>query len=169
MVHLTEIKKWSLISFTALFPFYTSMSILTTLSSGWILDKFGVEKILPFYLLPMSLGLLIFSYGDTYLHAMIGLAFLGMTQGLAMTIGGTFWPTYYGTKNLGSVRSLSTSTMVFGTSLGPAFVGLLLDFGHNYNYILLGMCIMAIISSMSLAITMMHAPKLLSENPKKGA
>jgi len=98
MVHLTEIKKWSLISFTALFPFYTSMSILTTLSSGWILDKFGVEKILPFYLLPMSLGLLIFSYGDTYVHAMIGLAFLGMTQGLAMTIGGTFWPTYYGTK-----------------------------------------------------------------------
>ena len=46
----------------------------------------------------MSLGLLIFSLGDTYLHAMIGLAFLGMTQGLSMTIGGTFWPNYYGTK-----------------------------------------------------------------------
>ena len=107
MVHLTEIKDWSLISFTALFPFYTSMSIFTTLCSGWILDKFGVEKILPFYLLPMSLGLLIISFGNTYLHAMIGLAFLGMTQGLAMTIGGTFWPNYYGTKNLGSVRSLS--------------------------------------------------------------
>jgi MFS family permease len=169
MVHLTEIKNWSLISFTALFPFYTSMSILTTLSSGWILDKFGVEKILPFYLLPMSLGLLIFSYGDTYVHAMIGLAFLGMTQGLAMTIGGTFWPTYYGTKNLGSVRSLSTSTMVFGTSLGPALVGMLLDFGHNYNFILLGMCILAIFASVSLAITMTRAPKLLSENIKKGA
>jgi MFS family permease len=169
MVHLTEIKNWSLISFTALFPFYTSMSILTTLSSGWILDKFGVEKILPFYLLPMSLGLLIFSYGDTYVHAMIGLAFLGMTQGLAMTIGGTFWPTYYGTKNLGSVRSLSTSTMVFGTSLGPALVGILLDFGHNYNFILLGMCILAIFASVSLAITMTRAPKLLSENIKKGA
>ena len=169
MVHLTEIKDWSLISFTALFPFYTSMSILTTLSSGWILDKFGVEKILPFYLLPMSLGLLIFSFGNTYLHAMIGLAFLGMTQGLAMTIGGTFWPNYYGTKNLGSVRSLSTSTMVFGTSLGPAIVGMLLDFGHNYNSILLGMCILAILGSISLAVTMRHAPKLLSKNIKKGA
>ena len=169
MVHLTEIKDWSLISFTALFPFYTSMSIFTTLSSGWILDKFGVEKILPFYLLPMSLGMLIFSFGNTYLHAMIGLAFLGMTQGLAMTIGGTFWPNYYGTKNLGSVRSLSTSTMVFGTSLGPAIVGMLLDFGHNYNSILLGMCILAMFASISLAITMKHAPKLLSNNIKKGA
>ena len=45
----------------------------------------------------MSLGLLIISFGNTYLHAMIGLAFLGMTQGLAMTIG-ELWPNYYGTK-----------------------------------------------------------------------
>ena len=114
----------------------------------------------------MSLGLLIFSFGNTYLHAMIGLAFLGMTQGLAMTIGGTFWPNYYGTKNLGSVRSLSTSTMVFGTSLGPAIVGMLLDFGHNY-ILFIRMCILAIFASISLAITMKHTPKLISKNIKK--
>ena len=70
---------------------------------------------------------------------------------------------------MGSVRSLSTSTMVFGTSLGPAIVGMLLDFGHNYNSILLGMCILAMFASISLAITMKHAPKLLSNNIKKGA
>ena len=68
---------------------------------------------------------------------------------------------------MGSVRSLSTSTMVFGTSLGPAIVGMLLDFGHNYNSILLGMCILAILASISLAVTMKHAPKLLSNNIKK--
>ena len=63
---------------------------------------------------------------------------------------------------------LSTSTMVFGTSLGPAIVGMLLDFGHNYNSILLGMCILAIFASISLAITMKHTPKLISNNIKKG-
>ena len=164
MVHLTEVKNWSLISFTALFPFYTGMSILTTLSSGWMLDKFGVEKILPFYLIPMGLGLLIFSFSSTYINAMFGLACLGMTQGLAMTIGGTFWPTYYGTKNLGSVRSLSTSTMVFGTAIGPAVVGKLLDLNINYDIILFGMFIIAIVASISLAITMTQAPKLLPQN-----
>ncbi|MDA0763689.1 MAG: MFS transporter [Proteobacteria bacterium] len=161
MVHLTEIKSWSLITFTSLFPFYTGMSILTTLISGWILDKFGVEKILPFYLLPMALGLLVFSYSDTYMTAAIGFSFLGMTQGLAMIIGGTFWPVYYGTKNLGSVRSLSTSCMVFGTAIGPAVVGKLLDFSINYNLILLGMSFLAIIASVSLWFIMLKAPALL--------
>ena len=161
MVHLTEIKNWSLITFTSLFPFYTGMSILTTLISGWILDKFGVEKILPFYLIPMAFGLLIFSYSDTYITAAIGFCFLGMTQGLAMMIGGTFWPVYYGTKNLGSVRSLSTSSMVFGTAIGPAVVGKLLDFSINYNLILLGMSCLAIIASVSLWFIMLKAPALL--------
>lgn len=161
MVHLTEIKSWSLITFTSLFPFYTGMSILTTLISGWILDKFGVEKILPFYLLPMAFGLLVFSYSDTYMTAAIGFSFLGMTQGLAMMIGGTFWPVYYGTKNLGSVRSLSTSCMVFGTAIGPAVVGKLLDFSINYNLILLGMSFLAIIASVSLWFIMLKAPALL--------
>jgi len=166
MVHLTEVKNWSLITFTSLFPFYTGMSILTTLTSGWILDKFGVEKILPFYLIPMATGLLIFSYSNTYLTAAIGFGFLGMTQGLAMTIGGTFWPTYYGTKNLGSVRSLSTSTMVFGTAIGPAVVGKLLDIDVNYNFILLGMSVLAVIASLSLWITMLKAPQLLPSKQK---
>ena len=166
MVHLTEVKNWSLITFTSLFPFYTGMSILTTLTSGWMLDKFGVEKILPFYLLPMAIGLLIFSYSNNYLTAAIGFGFLGMTQGLAMTIGGTFWPTYYGTKNLGSVRSLSTSTMVFGTAIGPAIVGKLLDIDVNYNFILLVMSVLAVIASLSLWITMLKAPQLLPSKQK---
>jgi MFS family permease len=166
MVHLTEVKNWSLITFTSLFPFYTGMSIITTLTSGWMLDKFGVGKILPFYLIPMATGLLIFSYSNTYLTAAIGFGFLGMTQGLAMTIGGTFWPTYYGTKNLGSVRSLSTSTMVFGTAIGPAVVGKLLDIDVNYNFILLGMSILAVIASLSLWITMLKAPQLLPSKQK---
>ena len=161
MVHLTDVKNWSLISFTALFPIYTGMSILSTLSSGWMLDKFGVEKVLPFYLLPMTLGLIIFSYGNSYINAIFGLSFLGMTQGFAMTIGGTFWPNYYGTKHLGSVRSLSTSTMVFGTAIGPAVVGKLLDFNVGYNDILFGMSLLGIIASISLAVTMKQAPKLL--------
>ena len=166
MVHLTEVKNWSLITFTSLFPFYTGMSIITTLASGWMLDKFGVEKILPFYLIPMATGLLIFSYSNTYLTAAIGFSFLGMTQGLAMTIGGTFWPTYYGTKNLGSVRSLSTSTMVFGTAIGPAIVGKLLDIDVNYNFILLVMSVLAVIASLSLWITMLKAPQLLPSKQK---
>ena len=70
------------------------------------------------------------------MNAIFGLAFLGMTQGFAMTIGGTFWPNYYGTKHLGSVRSVAMSLMVFATALGPLGSGILIDrgFGLELQY-----------------------------------
>ena len=70
---------------------------------------------------------------------------------------------YYCTKNVGSVRALSTSTMVVGTAIGPAVVGKLLDFNINYDLILLGMSILGIIASVSLAITMGRTPKISSQ------
>ena len=77
-----------------------------------------------------------------------------------MTIGGTFCPNYFGTKNLGSIRSLSTSSMVFGTALGPFIVGQILDYGISYNFILLTMGLLAVTSSISLFITMSKVPNL---------
>ena len=54
--------------------------------------------------------------------------------------------------------------MVFGTAIGPAVVGKLLDLNINYDIILFGMFIMAIVASISLAITMTQVPKLLAQN-----
>ena len=134
-----EIKNWNMVNYFSIFPIYTISSISALLLSGWLIDKLGVSRILPFFLLPQSIGLIIFSFGETYLIVFLGFIFLGVTQGTAMTIGGTFWPNYFGTKNLGSIRSLSTSSMVFGTALGPFLVGQILDFNISYNLILLGM------------------------------
>jgi len=159
-IHLIEIKKWSMVSYFAIFPFYTIASVSALLFSGWLIDKFGVSKILPFFLLPMSIGLALFSFGDSYFIVFFGFIFLGLTQGTAMTIGGTFWPNYFGTKNLGSIRSLSTSSMVFGTALGPFLVGQVLDYGISYNVILFIMSLFAIASSISLFITMSKVPNL---------
>ncbi len=159
-IHLIEIKKWSMVSYFAIFPFYTIASVSALLLSGWLIDKFGVSKILPFFLIPMAIGLMLFSFGDSYYIVFIGFIFLGTTQGTAMTIGGTFWPNYFGTKNLGSIRSLSTSSMVFGTALGPFIVGQILDYGISYNFILLTMGLLAVTSSISLFITMSKVPNL---------
>ncbi len=159
-IHLIEIKKWSMVSYFAIFPFYTIASVSALLISGWLIDKFGVSKILPFFLIPMAIGLMLFSFGDSYYIVFIGFIFLGTTQGTAMTIGGTFWPNYFGTKNLGSIRSLSTSSMVFGTALGPFIVGQILDYGISYNFILLTMGLLAVTSSISLFITMSKVPNL---------
>ncbi len=159
-IHLIEIKNWSIVNYFAIFPIYTIASVTALLCSGWIIDKLGVSRVLPFYLLPMSIGLILFSLGKSYLIIFFGFIFLGLTQGTAMTIGGTFWPNYFGTKYLGSIRSLSTSSMVFGTALGPFLVGQILDFGISYNIVLFFMSLLAVASSISLFITMSKVPNL---------
>ena len=50
--------------------------------------------------------------------------------------------------------------MVFGTALGPIVVGQLLDLNVSYNHILFIMSIIAIVSSISLFITMSKVPNL---------
>ncbi len=159
-LHLIAIKNWDLVNYFSIFPIYTIASVSSLLFSGWLIDKLGVSRVIPYFLLPQSLGLIFFSLGDTYLSIFFGFIFLGVTQGTAMTIGGTFWPNYFGTKNLGSIRSLSTSSMVFGTALGPFLVGQILDLNISYNIILFFMSILSIVSSISLFITMSKVPNL---------
>ena len=53
--------------------------------------------------------------------------------------------------------------MVFGTAIGPAVVGKLLNFNIKYDLILLGMSILGVIASVSLAITMARTLKISSQ------
>ena len=60
------------------------------------------------------------------------MALLGVTQGASATLLGALWPTLYGTRHLGAIRALATSSMVFATALGPAVTGLLIDGGISF-------------------------------------
>ena len=158
-MHLIDIKNFNVVKYFSIFPIYTISSMSALIFSGWFIDKLGVSKFLPYYLIPMALGLISFSIGDDYFYVFIGFIFLGITQGSAMTIGSTFWPNYFGTKNLGLFVSFNI-LYGFGTALGPVIVGQLLDLNISYNYILFGMSILAIASAISLFITMSRIPNL---------
>ena len=59
----------------------------------------------------------------------LALGILAMTQGMASALWGAFWPTVYGTRHLGSVRSLQVAIMVLSTAIGPGITGVLIDLG----------------------------------------
>jgi hypothetical protein len=62
----------------------------------------------------------------------LALGILAMTQGMASALWGAFWPTVYGTRHLGSVRSLQVAIMVLSTAIGPGITGVLIDFGMPF-------------------------------------
>jgi MFS family permease len=128
-VPFAEAKGWPLIGLVALFPVYTAMSVAAMLASGWLLDRFGTARLIPWYQLPMVAGFLVFALGDSLAWATVGLLFLALTQGGNATLPPAFWAEFYGTRHLGAIKAMAAAIMVFGTALGPGLTGALIDAG----------------------------------------
>ncbi len=71
----------------------------------------------------------------------------GLTGGMFGIMQNVVWAELYGTRHLGAVRSMVTSTTIFAAALAPAVMGWLLEAGwsmrliaaSSFIYILLAM------------------------------
>lgn len=131
-VHLVEVKGWQLVAFVALMPIYTVSSVSATFVSGWAIDRFGVSRIVPFQMLPFAASFAVLAYADTIFMAGVGLVIFGLGQGMQSTATSTFWAEYYGTRYIGSIKSVAAALMVFGSAIGPGVTGVLIDLGITF-------------------------------------
>lgn len=160
-VHLTETKGWSHAEFVALFPLYVLSSILFLYATGWLIDRIGAARLFGFVLLPQILAFVIFATGSSLSTALFGFVILGVTGGAFNALSGTFWPEFYGTRHLGSIRAVATSLMVFGSAVGPGVTGYLIDFGIIFEDQLIGMAIISLASTLLALAAMLRARPLL--------
>jgi len=128
-VHFAELKALSHFELVALFPVYTGGSIVMMVASGWLLDKFGTPRLIPWYQVPLGIGFVIFGLTGSLTGIIIGILFFAATSGANATLPNAFWAEFYGTKNLGSIKALATAIMVLGSAIGPGITGYLIDFG----------------------------------------
>lgn len=127
-VRFAQEKGWTHLELVSLFPVYTATAVAAMLVSGWLLDKFGTPKLIPFFQVPMAIGFLVFSTTSSLLLTMVGLIFIGLTAGANSTLPNAFWAEFYGTQNLGSIKAMATAVMVFGSAIGPGLTGILIDY-----------------------------------------
>ena len=140
-VYFAEVKGWTHLQLVALFPLYTLVAILFSLVSGWALDKFGLDRIIPFYQIPLVFAFILFYFVSTQLGLALGLCFLAISAGANSTLPTAFWAEYYGTKFLGTIKALGTAIMVLGSAIGPGMTGFLIDwgFGIEKQYLIFGL------------------------------
>jgi len=127
--YLTALNDWP--------PRYYAMSLsvmaLTTVTfallGGAIIDRFRAATVLPVFLLPLSATCFVFASGGSTTSLLVAMVLLGMSYGFSSTLFGAVWPEVYGTANLGSIRSIIISAMVFATAAGPGLTGTLIDRG----------------------------------------
>ncbi len=128
-VHLADTKGWQHIELVALFPVFTSVSLLSMFAAGWALDKWGTARIMPFYQLPMAVGFGIVGLTSSIGGAMLALMFLALTVGANSTLPSAFWAEFYGTRHIGAIKAMATAVMVLGSAIGPGLTGVLIDLG----------------------------------------
>jgi len=124
---LAELKNWDVSWFTGSYWIYALGSMIAMIGVGPIIDRISATKVLPLHLLPMALSLLLISIFDNAWWAWPYFLFLGITTGISHAGVTALWAELYGLKNLGSIKSLSTSIAVFASSLGPISLGIMMD------------------------------------------
>lgn len=128
-VHYADIKGLEHIQLVSLFPIYTGLSILSMLVAGWVLDKVGTARLIPWIQLPMIAAFCLFGFADGLGLIVLGIAFFATTTGAQATVPNAFWAEFYGTRHLGSIKALASAIMVLGSALGPGITGTLIDLG----------------------------------------
>ncbi|MFK5977649.1 MAG: MFS transporter [Rhizobiaceae bacterium] len=127
--YLVEIRGWTQQFFAGSFVIMSVVAICSGLIAGQLVDRFSATRILPFFLLPLGIACLFLGLIESRIGLLLYMALLGVSYGTSTTLFGALWPEIYGTKYLGSVRSIIVALMVLSSALGPGITGYLIDFG----------------------------------------
>ncbi|MGI1662187.1 MFS transporter [Palleronia sp. KMU-117] len=161
-VHIAESKGWAHLQIAAMFPVFTLSGVVGLLLSGALIDRIGTGRLMPLAQLPMALGFLLFGLTESLVAAGVAMALMGLSQGANSTVPNAFWAEFYGTRHLGAIKSLTVAIMVFGTAIGPALTGVLIDAGLAFTTQMPGIAGYFVFAALLVGLGMAWARPLLS-------
>lgn len=151
-VHISEIKGWSRELIAASIALAAITTIVFSLISGFMIDRFSARQLLPSFLIPLGIGNLLLGWMEAPVAIMIYMLLHGVSNGISNTLFGALWPEVYGTRHLGAVRSLIMAAMVIASALGPGATGWLIDIGVGFDVQLVAMGIYCLVTAVLMAL-----------------
>jgi len=148
---ITDSKMWNAYTIPKAFMVYSVASILTLFSSGYLVDKFKSRKLVLIMNIPLLLAMVVLFYSKHEIYAYVFLGLVGVSNGFGNILGSSTWAEIYGVKYIGSIKALTTASMVFATAFGTAVFGVLIDRGFTIENIAF-ICGSYIIISLTLLI-----------------
>lgn len=134
-------KGWSSAVFASAFVVYGISHWFSSMITGWMVDKFSATKLLSLIGLPFIVGLLLGAWTEFEWASFLLLGCLGIGVGTMGPIVNSLWAEVYGITHLGSIRSFTSSLMIFSTAISPALFGFLIDQKMTANMLLLSMAL----------------------------
>ena len=127
--NIVQSKGWNALVFAASFPILSITSAISGMIGGFLIDRFGAWRLLPFLLLPLCFSNLVLSLGSAEWTIAAFFFLTGLSAGVVNNAASIVWAELYGTTHIGSIRALATAGMVFASAAGPGIAGVLIDAG----------------------------------------
>lgn len=126
---IVDIQGWSKTALAASYPVYALTTVAASLLAGIAIDRFGAARLLPWFLWPQMLAVVVLISGDDPALLIPYMILTGAGTGVTHTLASAFWPEAYGKRHLGAIKALATALMVFSSAASPVAMGVLFDFG----------------------------------------
>lgn len=144
--YLIAVRGYDRLAFAAAYPVMSVTTVLFGLWCGHLIDRLGALKILPYVLAPLAVAAAVIALITPLWGVYLFMFLLGISNGFTSTLLGALWPEVYGLANLGGIRAIIVSALVFSSALGPGMSGALIDRGISLPTQLLwlsGWCVLA--------------------------
>lgn len=150
--YLIEINGWAPSLYYSSFAVMATTTVLVSLMTGFAVDRWSAVQILPLFMVPLGTACLVLGSFSAPLTIFVFMIFLGISYGMSSTLFGAIWPEVYGTRHLGSLRSVTVSLMVFMSAAGPGVTGWLIDLGVPFSTQLLFMGLFCFFAALLMKI-----------------
>jgi MFS family permease len=150
-VHIANVKGWPLELLASAFVLFAALKVVTSLTVGTLIDRFGSVRFLPIMLAPLAATLVVIAVSDGAIVPFVYLGFLGISVGVLMPVMGSLWPELYGVVHLGAIRAMMVAFIALTSATSPAVFGLLLDAGVSIEAISL-FCLAYVLACGTLVI-----------------
>ncbi|MFD0917995.1 MFS transporter [Pseudahrensia aquimaris] len=130
--YLIELNQWPEQTYYASFSLMAFTTIIVSLITGVLIDRFSAIQMLPFFLIPLAIACFVLGTQSAVPAIFVTMFTIGLSYGMSSPIFGALWPEAYGTRYLGAVRSLVMAFMVFASAAGPGVTGILIDLGVSF-------------------------------------
>ncbi|RYE76238.1 MAG: MFS transporter, partial [Hyphomicrobiales bacterium] len=122
-------KGWNALVFAASFPILSITSAIAGMIGGYLIDRLGAWRLLPYLLLPLCFSNLVLWLGSGEWTIALFFFLTGLSAGVVNNAASIVWAELYGTTHIGAIRALATAGMVFASAAGPGIAGVLIDAG----------------------------------------
>lgn len=157
-IPLAEHKGWSAQTMAVAFTGFAATRLLFSLVVGPWVDRISALRLFPFYLVPMTLGLMVLHFATGAWVAFAFLMLVGVSQGGAGSIMTALWTEVYGPAALGSVKSVVAMIGVLSTALSPVLIGWMLQGGVSFAVLVPG-CV--VLGALGIACSFVARQRIL--------